>query len=92
MPEKYASLLDRDQARLAKTRLDRKKKAHKIKDQLKERIAKKEEQIIQAIEKEKEEIQSIPTEIFYDREGSIRDKTGNIVNLRVIFSKNLRLT
>lgn len=91
LPSKYASLVDNDQQKLMKLQSIKKKKESKMKDFLKAQMMLKEKQIQEANEEEKKIIDSIPINIFQDREGRIRDHHGNIINLKVSRSCNTRM-
>lgn len=80
---KYRKVIGENPEKLLKYRKDRIKLARKMKDYLK----RKNRETMDLIKKEEEEerkiLNEIPTTIFQDKEGKIRDHEGNIVNVSV---------
>lgn len=85
LSDKYKQVMGPDQKSLTKYQDKKRKSSKSMRSYLKQRMTEREEALVRLKEQEEKERKSLPTTIFQDQDGQIRDKDGKIINLNVSF-------
>jgi ribosomal protein L14E/L6E/L27E len=83
LPEKYRDVMGPDPTKLEKYNKEKQKKATAQRKLLQDKMEERETSIQRKKGEEDKEISMLPTEIYQDEQGRIRDKSGKIITISV---------